>query len=117
VPVEQRSAVAALCTIDDAWRPKLDRRVAMGQHPGAAVVVFGHTHIPMTRWHQDVLLVNPGAIASSSAFTRQRVQTVALLFLRDDGGACVVHIDLASPERAFVPRIDWDAGFSAVLDM
>jgi hypothetical protein len=37
--------------------------------------------------------------------------------LRDDGGACVVHIDLASPERAFVPRIDWDAGFSAVLDM
>ena len=45
------------------------------------------------------------------------VQTVALLFLRDDGGACVVHVYLASPERAFVPRIDWDAGFSAALNM
>jgi putative phosphoesterase len=102
---------------DDAWKPKLDRRAAMGQRAGAAVVVFGHTHIPMTRWHQDVLLVNPGAIASSSAFTRQRVQTVALLFLRDDPYPCVVHVDLASPERAFVPRIDWDAGFSTALGM
>ena len=102
---------------DDAWKPKLDRRAAMGQRAGAAVVVFGHTHIPMTRRHQGVLLVNPGAIASSSAFTRQRVQTVALLFLRDDGGACVVHVDLAAPEHAFVPQIDWDAGFSAALDM
>jgi putative phosphoesterase len=101
----------------DAWTPKLDRRVALGKRAGAAVVVFGHTHIPMTRRHQGVLLVNPGAIASSSTFARQRVQTVALLFLRDDGGACVVDVDLAAPERAFVPQIDWDAGFSAALDM
>ena len=101
---------------DDSWKPKLDRRAAMGQRAGATVVVFGHTHIPMTRRHQGVLLVNPGAIASSSAFTRQRVQTVVLLFLRDDGDPCVVHVDLASPEHAFVPRIDWDAGFSAALD-
>jgi hypothetical protein len=72
---------------------------------------------PLTRRHQGVVLVNPGAIASSSAFTRQRVQTVALLFLRDDGGACVVHVDLAAPERAFVPQIDWEVGFSAALDM
>jgi IS605 OrfB family transposase len=102
---------------DDAWTPKLDRRAALGQRAGAAVVVFGHTHIPMTRRHQGVLLVNPGAIASSSAFTRQRVQTVALLFLRDDAYPCVVHVDLASPEHAFVPRIDWDAGYSTALDM
>ncbi|HKO23391.1 MAG TPA: metallophosphoesterase family protein [Chloroflexota bacterium] len=101
----------------DAWTPKLDRRVALGKRAGAAVVVFGHTHIPMTRRHQGVLLVNPGAIASSSAFTRQRVQTVALLFLRDDASPRVVHVDLASHEHAFVPRIDWDAGFSAALDM
>jgi putative phosphoesterase len=28
---------------DDAWTPKLDRRAALGQRAGAAVVVFGHT--------------------------------------------------------------------------
>jgi len=30
---------------------------------------------------------------------------VALLFIRDDGAPFVAHVDLAAPERAFVPRL------------
>jgi putative phosphoesterase len=100
----------------DAWEPILERRAAMGRRAGAGIVVFGHTHVPMVHPDGDVLLVNPGAIASANAVTRQRVQTVALLFLRDDGTPFVTHVDLASPEQQFEPRIDWDAGFHAASD-
>ncbi len=101
---------------DDAWGPKLDRRAALGRRAGAAVVVFGHTHIPMAVRHRDVLLVNPGALASGSPLGRQRVRTVALLFVRDDGNPIVVHVDIAAPERPFSPRVDWDAGYRVALD-
>lgn len=101
---------------NDAWGPKLRRRSALGQGAGAATVIFGHTHIPMTYRHQGVLLVNPGAIASPNAGSRQRFRTVALLFIRDDGACAVVHVDLAAPEEPFVPRIDWGAGFRAAHD-
>ena len=101
---------------DDAWGPKLARRAALGRRAGASIVVFGHTHIPMAYQSNGVLLVNPGAVASGSWTTRQRPQTVALLLLHDDGGPFVVHVDLHAPERAFVPRIDWQAGFRAALD-
>src|SRR5215211_7634397 len=33
---------------NNAWGPKLERRAAFGQRAGASVVVFGHTHVPMT---------------------------------------------------------------------
>lgn len=101
---------------DDAWAPKLDRRAALGQRAGARIVVFGHTHIPMALWCQGVLLVNPGAIASGSPTGRQRLRTVALLFVRDDGAPIVVHVDLSAPERAYTPRVDWGAGYVAALD-
>src|SRR5262249_31935067 len=101
---------------DDAWGPKLARRAAFGRRAGASIVVFGHTHIPMAHRYDGTLLVNPGAIASSSPTTRQLRQTIALLFIRDDGAPFVVHVDLAAPNRPFVPRIDWDAGFRATLD-
>ncbi len=100
---------------EDAWTPKLDRLAAMGRRADAGIVVFGHTHIPLVRCHNGVLLVNPGAIASGNAVTRQRRQTVALLFLFQEGGATVAHVDLAAPERAFTPQIEWDAGFAAAL--
>lgn len=32
---------------DDRWAPKLERRAAMGRRAGAAIVVFGHTHVPL----------------------------------------------------------------------
>ena len=100
---------------DDAWRPKLERRSAFGHRAGAAVVVFGHTHIPMACQLDRVLLVNPGAIASGSHTWRQKRRTVALLFMRADRLPLVVHVDLAHPDRPFVPQIDWEAGFAAAL--
>jgi putative phosphoesterase len=100
----------------DAWEPILERRAAMGRRAGAGIVVFGHTHVPMARSYGDVFLINPGAIASANAVTCQRVQTVALLFLRDDGIPFVTHVDLAAPRQRFEPQIDWDAGFRAAND-
>lgn len=96
---------------DDGWHPKLARRASMGQRAGARIVVFGHTHIPMAVEHEGVLLVNPGAIASPNPTTRQRIQTVAVLFIRDDGAPFVTHVDLGYPDQPFAPRIDWQAGF------
>lgn len=101
---------------DDAWGPKLDRRAALAQSAGATSVVFGHTHIPMSIQYRGVLLVNPGALASASLTGRQRLKTVALLFVRVDDAPAVVHVDLAAPDHAFTPRVDWDAGYKAALD-
>jgi hypothetical protein len=98
---------------DDAWLPKLARRAAMGRQAGAQIVVFGHTHIPMAVEHEGVLLINPGALACPNLESRQRVQSVAILSIRDDGAPFVTHIDLARPDQPFVPRIDWAAGFRA----
>lgn len=100
----------------DAWEPILERRAAMGRRAGAGIVVFGHTHVPMVSHCGDLFLINPGAIASASAITRQRVQTVALLFLCDDGRPFVTHVDLTAPHERFEPRVDWDAGFRAAND-
>src|SRR5262249_12692995 len=97
----------------DSWEPILERRAAMGRRAHAGIVVFGHTHVPMVRPYGDMLLVNPGAIAAPNEVTRQRMQTVALLFLRDDGRPSVTHFDLASPHQPFTPQIDWDAEFRA----
>lgn len=98
---------------DDAWGPKLARRAAMGRHAGARIVVFGHTHIPMAVEQDGALLINPGALACPSLASRQRVQSVAILCIRDDGAPFVTHINLARPDQPFVPRIDWAAGFRA----
>ena len=43
-------------------------------------------------------------------------QTVALLFVRDDGAAFVSHVDLAVPARIYTPHVDLAAGFKAALD-
>lgn len=99
----------------DEWEPKLSRWAELGRRGGADVVVYGHTHIPMVKAQQGVLLVNPGAIASGSYFTRQRVKTVALLFARHDGLIAVSHIDLANPDQSNHPLVDWSAGFRAAL--
>lgn len=107
-----RAAEMALRENDD-WQPKLAQRAAMGQRAGARIVVFGHTHIPMVVEHDGVLLVNPGACAAPNPTTRQRVQSVALLLIRDDGTPLVTHVNLAHPDQPFIPRIDWQAGFRA----
>jgi predicted phosphodiesterase len=96
---------------NDDWQPKLARRAAMGRQAGARIIVFGHTHIPMAIEHDGVLLINPGALAAPNPITRQRIQSVAILSIRDDGAPFVTHIDLAYPDHPFTPRIDWQAGF------
>jgi putative phosphoesterase len=101
---------------DDAWGPKLERRAAFGRRAGASIVVFGHTHVPMAYRYEDILLVNPGAIASPNYITRQTLRSVALLFIRDDGAPFVAHVDLAAPDCTFEPRVDWAAGFRAAHD-
>src|SRR5258708_329708 len=101
---------------DDAWRPKLDRLAGLAQRAGGSILVYGHSHIPMAYEHAGVLLINPGAIASGSAVSRQLIQTVALLFIREDSSPVVVHVDLASPSPPFGPEIDLAAGFKAAMN-
>ncbi|MDQ3701089.1 MAG: metallophosphatase family protein, partial [Chloroflexota bacterium] len=98
---------------EDAWGPKLARRAAAGQRMGARIVVYGHTHVPADAEHAGVRLVNPGALAPGSLVSRLRHQTVALLYLRDDGAPFAVHVDLARPDRPFSVAVDWAAGFRA----
>jgi putative phosphoesterase len=97
----------------DDWRPKLAQRAAQARRAGARIMVFGHLHIPFVTQFEGVWLVNPGAIASGSAFTRQTRQTVALLYLRDDGRPFVAHVDLARPGQSYEAQVDWTAGFEA----
>lgn len=99
--------------VGDEWRPKLAQRAAQARQAGASIMVFGHLHIPFARRFEGIWLVNPGAIASGSAFTRQTRQTVALLYVRDDGRPFVSHVDLARPDRPCVAAVDWEAGFAA----
>lgn len=100
---------------DDAWAPKLARWAARAERAGATVFVSGHTHVPIAFRHEEtgVLLVNPGAIASPNYATRQAVQTVALLFVRDDGAPFVTHVNFAQPDQPFTPGVVWEHGFRA----
>ncbi|MDQ3700352.1 MAG: YfcE family phosphodiesterase [Chloroflexota bacterium] len=100
----------------DAWEPKLAQRSALGERAGATIVVWGHAHIPLACRQGGVLLVNPGAIASPNAVTRQACRTVGLLFFRDDGVPFPVHVDLAAPGGPFDPQIDLEAGFRAASE-
>jgi uncharacterized protein len=95
---------------EEAWRRSshpagaaFARRAAMGRSAGAGIVVYGHSHVPVVAQVEGVWLVNPGAIAPANPVTRMRHQTVALLYLRDDGAPFVVHVDLAEPDRPFAP--------------
>ena len=93
----------------DSWHPKLKWRASMGKAHGADIVIFGHSHIPMTAVVDDVMLINPGAIASGQHFTRQTLQTVALLHL--DLEPVVEHYTLDG--QLYEPSVDLDAGFAA----
>ena len=101
---------------DDSWQPKLARWQHFAEKSKASALIFGHTHIPMCYRQDGVLLVNPGAIASGSATTRQTHQTVALMFILADQMPVVVHVDLSAPHQPFTATVDWDAGFRAALN-
>jgi uncharacterized protein len=101
---------------DNRWLPKFDFIAGFGKAHGANVAVFGHSHVPMVTQHEGVWLVNPGAIASGSLYTRQAIQTVAVMTLESNMPPAIRHIDLARPQRAHTPSNDWDAGFIAFRD-
>lgn len=99
--------------LGDELPPKLERTVAQARACGASLAVFGHWHIPLVWDAGDVLVVNPGAMASANDVTRQHQRTVAKAWLLTDGSWRVVHIAIEAPDQPFDPDIDWSAGFAS----
>lgn len=97
-------------------RRSIQRSVDQATEAGAKIVVFGHWHIPLVYRTKELLIINPGALASGNEFTRMLINTVAILFIQKNGTAHVVHIDLASPETPYIPQVDWDAGFAVMVN-
>jgi uncharacterized protein len=91
------------------WESKFERRANFAKEHGASICIFGHTHIPMTIEYDGIQLINPGAIASGNPWSKQTVQTVAILTLEKAQAPQVEHIDLATCE-AHTPYFD-SAGF------
>jgi len=100
---------------DDDLHRSMARSVARGRRAQADIVVFGHWHIPLVYRAEDLLVINPGALASGNEFTRMLLNSVALLLLEHSGQAHVLHIDLAAPQQPFDPAINWDAGFDIAM--
>lgn len=96
---------------EEPLQNKMARMAGRGQQAGADIVIFGHWHIPLARQMGELLVVNPGAIASGNPFTRQTEQTVALLWLLADARPVVQHIDLADPGRDYTPDVAWEQNF------
>jgi putative phosphoesterase len=109
-PVEESAS-----RVGDDMAEKLARTVNAAQRAGARFAVFGHWHIPLIHFEKGVTVVNPGAIASGNEFTRQLIQSVALLYLMRDGRFHVVHVNLAAPDRPFDPAVNVYGGFAAAL--
>lgn len=99
--------------VGDAWQPKLATNADYARSFGATIYISGHLHIPFAVEVDGVWLINPGAIASGSPTTRQKVQSVALLYLRDDGRPFVVHVDVTHEPTVLDVTVDWGAGFIA----
>ncbi len=99
---------------DDDLPPKFVRSLERAQRCGAQTVVFGHWHIPLVYEKQGIRVINPGALASGNPILRQLRQTVALLFVCDNGTTAVSHVDLAAPDVVYQPPVDLSLGFNAI---
>lgn len=108
----EHAAEMAVRQYDD-WQSKLETRADHARRHGATISVSGHLHIPFVVEQDGVWLVNPGAIASGGPSFRQTVQTVARLYLRDDGVPIVTHVDVTGDPRPHAATVDWDKGFAA----
>lgn len=93
-----------------SWGPKLDRIANRGRDVRADVVVYGHTHVPMIYRYDDIVLVNPGALASGSYFTRQATISVGKLQVLADRSYKVIHLNTVTeqPEEFTVAKPDED---------
>lgn len=109
-PVEERNS-----RMGDDLFSKLQRTVVTARAAGASLAVFGHWHIPLVYDAGDLLVVNPGALASANEVSRQLQQTVAFAFLTHEGAWRIVHVDLETCESVDV-ALDWNAGFLAAMN-
>lgn len=98
--------------VDDSLQQKLRRTVQQAHRAGASIAVFGHWHIPLVAVLDGVTVINPGAIASGNPFTRQLVQSVAILEMADEN-CHVTHYNLAASERPYILPTDIYATFPA----
>ncbi|MBN2086528.1 MAG: metallophosphoesterase family protein [Anaerolineales bacterium] len=90
----------------DAWGFKLERIARHGQDAQADIVVYGHTHVPMASRLGNILLFNPGALASGSYFTRQKIQSVGRLQLMEDGRYAISHFDVGTGQPREFPSAE-----------
>lgn len=96
------------------WPDIFDRLSSRARARGASIVVTGHTHIPLAREHDGLLLVNPGAIAPGNAFLVQMLRSVAILELSGKGrDPEVTHVDIDTGEP-FVFELDPRETFDVV---
>ncbi|HEX3050427.1 MAG TPA: metallophosphoesterase family protein [Aggregatilineaceae bacterium] len=100
-----------LASRTEAWEPTLQRRSAFAREHGAEIIVYGHLHIPMNLHYENILMVNPGGVASGNAWTKQVIQTVAVMRLETGQAPQVTHYDLNTME-IHEPKFD-AAGFAA----
>jgi putative phosphoesterase len=99
----------------DDLLPKLEPTIARARAAGARLAVFGHWHIPLVHDAGDLLVVNPGAIASGNEVSRQLHQTVALAWLlRGTPAWRIVHVEVGGQARPWDAHVEWQDGFAAV---
>ncbi|HEU5086221.1 MAG TPA: metallophosphoesterase family protein, partial [Roseiflexaceae bacterium] len=73
-------------------RRSIQRSVERGEAANANLVVFGHWHIPLVYRAGNLMIINPGALASGNEFTRMLRNTVAILFVEQSGSIHVAHV-------------------------
>jgi len=98
----------------EAMLPKLERIARHGKRVGANLVHFGHWHIPLVCEIEGVILVNAGGIASGNLITRQLIQTVAIVFVLDNGRFHITHID-ANTKKVYLPQNVIDMDFKTAV--
>ena len=109
-----RTEEMAFRKADDSWSRIFKRHVARAEESEAEIIIYGHTHIPMTAEVNGRLLINPGAIAGGNLWLRQE-PIVAILFLLKEKKQVVQHIRLNEPHRPFDPAINFALGFKDAL--
>lgn len=100
---------------DDRWLPKWETLVKVARTYDASVVIYGHSHIPAVYCHEDVWLINPGAIASAGVVYKQTIQTVARLTLSPNTTPQVQYFDVMQGGKLHDTSSDWENGFNVMF--